>query len=153
MPDTLIRPLTTADVPACADILCAVYNNEWWQCRWSSGDAAAYLADYMEARRFIGFAAEQDGRVIGAAFAHEKLWWNNAEIFLDEMFVHPCCQGQGVGRRLMAVLEAHAVANDLAGITLTTNRYAPAPAFYRHLSFADCEHVLFMAKELPHDPT
>lgn len=152
MPETVIRPMTAADIPACADILCAVYNNELWQCRWSPSDAAAYLTDYVEAKHFVGFAAEQDGHIIGAAFAHEKLWWNNTEIFLDEMFVLPDSQGCGVGRLLMAALEKHVASHHLAGITLTTNRYAPAPAFYRHLGFADCEHVLFMAKESPHDP-
>lgn len=145
--DVRIRSLLPDDIPACAEILCAVYNNELWQCRWSLSDAAAYLTDYTEAKRFVGFAAESDGHLIGAAFAHEKCWWNNTEVFLDEMFVHPAQQGKGVGRLLMMQLEAHVAAHGLAGITLTTNRFAPAPQFYRHLGFADCEHILFMAKE------
>ena len=152
MHDIITRPLCGADVPACAGLLCAVYNNDLWQCRWTEQTAAAYLAEYMEARRFVGFAALEDGQVIGAAFAHEKLWWNNTEIFLDEMFVRPDRQGQGVGRRLIACLEAHAAAHGYAGLTLTTNRYAPAPAFYRRLGFTDCEHVLFMAKEIANEP-
>lgn len=28
------------------------------------------------------------------------------------------------------------------------NKYAPAPGFYRKNGFADCGHVLFMAKEI-----
>lgn len=150
MNEIRIRPLCAADIPACAALLCAVYNNDLWQCRRKQETAEAYLTDYAESRRFIGFAAEKDGQVIGAAFAHEKIWWNNTEIFLDEMFVQPACQGQGVGRRLMAQLEAHAAAHGLAGVTLSTNRYAPAPDFYRHLGFTDCGHVLFMAKEVVH---
>ena len=35
-----------------------------------------------------------------------------------------------------------------AGITLSTNRYAAAPAFYRKHGFVGCGHVLFMAREL-----
>lgn len=151
MNEIIIRPLCTADIPACAALLCAVYNNELWQCRWKQETAEAYLTDYLESRRYVGFAAEKDGLVVGAAFAHEKIWWNNTEIFLDEMFVHPACQGQGVGRGLMAQLEAHADEHGLAGITLSTNRYAPAPEFYRHLGFTDCGHVLFMAKEVTHE--
>ena len=149
MAECIIRPLTAGDLPACAQILCDVYNNELWQCRWSAETAQAYLADYMAAQRFIGYAAEKGSVLIGAVFAHEKLWWNNAEIFIDEMFVQPACQGQGAGRALMARLEEHVVHNGLAGLTLTTNRYAPAPEFYRHLGFSDCGHVLFMAKEVP----
>ena len=149
MTEIIIRPMTASDIPACAEILCSVYNSDLWQCRWSQETAEAYLADYAEAKRFVGFAAEQDGRIIGGCFAHEKLWWNNTEIFLDEMFVLPSCQGQGVGRLLIAALEEHVRIHHLAGVTLTTNRYTPAPQFYRHLGFIDCEHVLFMAKEAP----
>lgn len=148
----LIRPLTPADLPDCAEILCAVYNNDLWQCRWTNETAAAYLADYADAPAFVGCAAEAEGCVVGAAFAHRKRWWNNDELFLDEMFVRPDWQGRGAGRLLMAQLEAYVTQHRLAGVTLTTNRYAPAPAFYRRLGFQDCEHVLFMAKEIPHEP-
>ena len=149
MAECIIRPLTADDLPACAQILRDVYNNDLWQCRWTAETAQAYLADYLEANRFVGFGAEANGLLIGAVFAHEKLWWNNAEIFIDEMFVRPDCQGQGAGRALMTRLEEYVVHNGLAGLTLTTNRYAPAPDFYRHLGFGDCGHVLFMAKEVP----
>ena len=149
MSECIIRPLTAADLPACAQILCDVYNNELWQCRWTAETAQAYLADYLEANRFVGFGAEVDGVLIGAVFAHEKLWWNNAEIFIDEMFVRPDCQGQGAGRALMTRLEEYVADKGLAGLTLATNRYAPAPDFYRRLGFSDCGHVLFMAKEVP----
>ena len=152
MAEIIIRPMKMADIPACAEILCAVYNNDLWQCRWSHETAEAYLADHAEAKRFVGFCAEKEGCIIGSCFAHEKLWWNNTEVFLDEMFVLPDQQNQGVGRLMMAALEEHVRIHHLAGITLTTNRYAPAPQFYRRLGFTDCEHVLFMAKEVPHDP-
>lgn len=36
----------------------------------------------------------------------------------------------------------------LAGITLSTNRYAPAVGFYHRNGFLDCEHVLFLCKEM-----
>ena len=147
MTELRIRPLTHKDIPACAQILCDVYNNELWQCRWTAETAQAYLTDYLEASRFVGFGAEAEGALIGAVFAHEKIWWNNTEVFIDEMFVLPACQGQGAGRALMPQLEAHVTQKGLAGLTLTTNRYAPAPEFYRHLGFSDCGHVLFMAKE------
>lgn len=149
MNELSIRPLAAADLPACAQILCDVYNNDLWQCRWSMETAQAYLADYMAAQRFIGYAAVTESLLVGAVFAHEKIWWNNVEVFIDEMFVLPAHQGQGIGRALMNHLEAYVRQRGLAGLTLTTNRYAPAPEFYRRLGFSDCEHVLFMAKEAP----
>jgi len=35
-----------------------------------------------------------------------------------------------------------------AGITLATNKYAPAPKFYKKNGFEESVHVLFMYKEL-----
>ena len=36
----------------------------------------------------------------------------------------------------------------IGGITLSTNKYAPAPKFYEKNGFVNCEHVMFMAKSL-----
>lgn len=38
------------------------------------------------------------------------------------------------------------VLNEQQGFTLTTNRFAPAPDFYRKNGFIDCDHVLYMGK-------
>lgn len=144
-----IRPLAAADLPACADILMSVYNNELWQCRWTKETAIEYLSDFFAAKKFVGYAAEEEGQLIGALFAHEKVWWNNSEVYVEEMFVRPECQRMGCGSRLMEQVEAYVTEHGWAGITLSTNRYAPAPGFYRKHGFVDCGHVLFMAKEMP----
>lgn len=145
--DTIIRKMSRADLESCAEILMAVYNNELWQCRWSKETALQYLADYFEHSKFIGSVMEKDDKLIGAIFAHEKVWWNNNEIFIDEMFILPEFQGQGHGSALLRKMEEYVKEHDLAGFTLTTNRYAPAPNFYKKNGFVDCEHILFMAKE------
>lgn len=143
-----IRPMTQNDLPACADILCSVYNNDLWQCRWNGAAALEYLSDFFSMAKFVGYAAEEDGEIIGGLFAHEKVWWNNSEVFIEEMFVHPEHQGKGVGSALLKAAESYVRQRGLAGLTLSTNRYAPAPHFYRKNGFEDCGHVLFMAKEI-----
>ena len=91
-----IREMNKNDIPACADILCAVYNNDLWMCRWEREGAIEYLNDFFENHKFEGYIAE----------------------------------------------------HDLAGMTLSTNKYAPAPKFYEKNGFGLCEHVIFMAKEM-----
>lgn len=83
MTETHIRSLTREDLPACAAILQRVYNNELWQARWSHGTALEYLTDFFDMKKFVGYAAEENGQVIGALFAHEKVWWNNSEVFIE----------------------------------------------------------------------
>lgn len=142
-----IRKMEQTDLGRCAELLCAVYNNELWQCRWSHECARDYLADYFDAAKFVGYVIEGDEGVFGAIFAHEKIWWNNSEVFIDEMFILPELQGKGYGTALLSELEEYVKERGLAGFTLTTNRYAPAPKFYKKNGFADCEHILYMAKE------
>ncbi|MGI6188279.1 MAG: GNAT family N-acetyltransferase [Clostridiales bacterium] len=142
----IIRGLKEKDISACADILCAVYNNESWMCRWPKEKAEAYLRDFYNHGKFVGYVAEDNGNVIAALFAHEKVWWNNDEVFIDEMFVKPEYQGKGIGTALLAEVEKYIRKKGLAGITLATNKYVPAPKFYEKNGFINCEHVIFMAK-------
>lgn len=86
--------------------------------------------------------------ILGGIFAHEKVWWNNSEVFVEEMFVEPELQGKGYGSRLLKQVEKYITERGLAGMTLSTNRYAPAPMFYKKNGFTDCEHILFMCKEM-----
>ena len=140
--------MTQSDIPACADILCSVYNNEMWQCRWSKEAAIEYLTDFFTMKKFVGFVLVAGEEIVGGIFAHEKVWWNNSEVFVEEMFVKPELQRNGHGSLLLAKVEEYVKEKGLAGITLSTNKYAPAPYFYRKNGFVDCEHVLFMAKEM-----
>jgi aminoglycoside 6'-N-acetyltransferase I len=123
-----------------------VYNNELWQCRWDAKTAEEYLTDFYDHKKFVGYVIEEEGRIIGALFAHEKVWWNNSEVFIEEMFIDPEYQRKGLGTKLLDEAEKYVRTNHLAGITLSTNKYAPAPTFYKKNGFVDCEHVLFMGR-------
>lgn len=143
-----IRKMEQMDIASCADILCRVYNNELWQCRWNREVATEYLTDFYDMKKFVGYVMEENGEVCGAIFAHEKVWWNNSEVFVEEMFIQPQLQRKGYGTMLLEKVGEYVKEKGFAGITLSTNKYAPAPKFYRKNGFADSEHVLFMYKEL-----
>lgn len=143
----MIRQMQKADISDCAEILCAVYNNEMWQCRWTMETGTAYLEDYFDAKKFVGFVLEENGKIIGAMFAHEKIWWNNSELYIDEVFILPEMQRGGYGSMLVKTAEEYVEEHNLAGLTLCTNKYAPAPNFYRKNGFVDNEFIMFMYKE------
>ena len=143
-----IRELRETDISPCADILCSVYNNELWMCRLTKEVAESYLRDFFRHSKFVGYVAEEESVIVGGLFAHEKIWWNNSEVFIEEMFVTPCRQGCGVGTLLLKEVEKYIEDKSLGGITLSTNKYAPAPKFYEKNGFVNCEHVMFMAKSL-----
>ena len=143
----MIRKMQKDDISDCAEILCAVYNNEMWQCRWTTETGVSYLEDYFEAKKFVGFVLEENEKIIGAMFAHEKIWWNNSELYIDEMFILPEMQRSGYGSMLINAAEDYVKEHKLAGLTLCTNKYAPAPNFYRKNGFTDNEYIMFMYKE------
>jgi GNAT superfamily N-acetyltransferase len=86
-----IRPMTVADVPAGHALSIAL----GWTHR---------LEDWAMLQRCAeGFVAEQDGKVIGTAFACHQ----GAFSTIGLVIVSAACQGQGIGRQLMnRVLEA-----------------------------------------------
>lgn len=143
----MIRKMNESDMPRCAEILCEAYNNEMWQCRWTAQTATAYLMDYFRAEKFVSFVLEEDGDIIGALFAHEKIWWNNSELYVDEVFITPAKQRGGYGSALLKAAEQYSAEHGLAGLTLCTNKYAPARDFYRKNGFSDNEYIVFMYKE------
>ena len=140
--------MSKSDIPPCSEIMCSVYNNELWQCHWTIKTAEEYLNDFFDMKKFIGFVLLENEQITGGIFAHEKVWWNNSEVFIEEMFIHPDFQRKGYGSLLLDEIEKYVKENKLAGVTLSTNKYAPAPLFYRKNGFTDCEHVIFMAKEI-----
>lgn len=143
-----IREMKADDIISCADILCSVYNNELWQCRWSRETAIEYLTDIFRMQKFVGYVMEDDGTILGGVFAHEKVWWNNSEVVVEEIFIKPELQRKGYGAKLLKRVEEYIKEKGLAGITLLTNKYTPAPKFYRKNGFIDCEHILYMCKEV-----
>lgn len=142
----MIKKLEQNDLQACAEIMMSVYNNEHWQCHWTLNTAMSYLQDYFDCKKFVGFTLWIDGTIQGAILCHEKIWWNSNEVFVDEMFISPKVQRQGYGTALLDAVENYVREHQLAGFTLSTNRYTPAPNFYRKNGFSDAEHVLFMYK-------
>ena len=98
--------------------------------------------------KFVGYVMVENGEILGALFAREKVWWSGSEVYVEELFVKQSHQGRGYGTMLIKRVEQYVQENSLAGITLSTNRYAPARQFYKKLGFAECEHVLFLCKEM-----
>ena len=143
-----IRKLAQSDITVCAEILCSVYNNDMWQCRWEKDTAIEYLTDFYERKKFVGYVLEEEGIILGGIFAHEKVWWNNSEVFIEEMFVKPELQRKGYGSLLLQKVEEYVKEKGLAGLTLSTNKYAPASLFYKKNGFEENEYVILMYKEV-----
>lgn len=143
-----IRELLPGDIDTCVDLLIEAYNPPPWNDHWTKETGKRYLTDYFSSKNFIGYAAVESGEVIGAMFAHRKIWWTNDEIFIDELFIKPDRQQQGCGKMLMEQTEKLSKESGLGGVTLLTNKYHPAKMFYERIGYTTAEHVIFMYKEV-----
>ena len=144
----MIREFHPNDMPACVDLLIEAYNGEPWNCHWTIETATRYLNEFVSIQNFVGFVICEDVAIVGAMFAHRKTWWTNDELFVDEVYIAPRCQRQGYGAKLLGHAEDYAKVEGLAGLTLLTDRYMPAAAFYAKRGYLQAEHVVFMYKVL-----
>ncbi len=80
------------------------------------------------------FGAFEDETCVGLALCEPQRW--NSSLSIREFHIAPECQRRGIGRALMAAVEAHARDEGLRRLvceTQTTN--VPAIRFYRALGF------------------
>lgn len=143
-----IRKLLPDDIDMCVRLLIAAYNPPPWNNHWTEETGKKYLAEFMSNNKFIGFVAVEDDEIVGAMFAHRKVWWTNDEIFIDELFIKPDRQRQGYGKLLVDQAEELSKELALGGVTLLTNKYLPAKSFYEKNGYTAAEHVVFMYKEV-----
>jgi len=144
----MIRELHSNDIDACVKILIAAYNPSPWNDHWTEESGKRYLSDFVSNTNFIGYVIIEADEIIGALFAHRKVWWTNDEIFVDELFIKPDRQSRGYGKCLMDRAEELSKELGLGGVALLTNKYHPAKLFYERNGYTVAEHVIFMYKEV-----
>ena len=143
-----IKLLESKHIYECSILLMQAYNCAPWDTHWSEETSESYLKEFMTNPRFVGFVIYEDNKIVGATFCHEKIWWTNDELFIDEFYIAPSCQRKGYGKTLLQHIGEYIKEKKLAGFTLLTNRFMPAVNFYEKNAFVKAEHVVFMYKEI-----
>lgn len=136
----MIRPMTHTDLAPYGSLYAKAFPQEHWGIDWTDESAAAYLQDFFEQKKFVGYVYEEQGEVLGCILAHRRI----CGLCLNEMAVLPGHQGRGIGSQLLNALNRYSRENDLAGIVLYTSRYAPAAAFYEKHGFMLSEGTVCM---------
>jgi len=140
----MIRPMTHADLAPCGSLYAKAFPQEHWGIDWTDESAAAYLQDFLEQKKFVGYVYEEQGEVLGCILAHRRICGSREELCLNEMAVLPGHQGRGIGSQLLGALIRYGRENGLAGIVLYTSRYAPAAGFYEKHGFMLSEGTVCM---------
>jgi N-acetylglutamate synthase-like GNAT family acetyltransferase len=134
MANVTIRDAARADVPAIAALLDQLGYPA------SEDSVAARLRRLGESGADHLFVAELDGIVVGLAVIHvsRSLEYDEDAAKVSAIVVDERTRKRGVGRALMAAVEAEARARGCALLFLTTaERRADAHAFYGRLGFEE----------------
>lgn len=143
-----ILPITAANLHNCTDIYIKAYNRPPWNYRWQADNAARYLKEYADHPHFTGFIMLEGGEPVGAVLAHQKTWWTNQQLFIDEFFISPDKQRMGYGQKLMDHCNKYAKDNGMEILVLMTNKYMPSYKFYNKIGYTTTEQFVFMFKQV-----
>jgi GNAT superfamily N-acetyltransferase len=142
--DVAVRQWVPEDDESVLTGFVSTYNSEPWNDTWSRETAAQYLGEFRAMPRSTTLVAIVGERRVGAAYFHARTWQDASEIFIDELFVFPSAQRQGVGRALMAAIRDGAVGVGAEALTLLTDRNVPAFEFYTGVGFRAGRTQVFM---------
>lgn len=140
-----IRKVKVEDIEICAQIFREAYSGEPWNHKWPQDRAVEYLMEYFRYGKFIGYVAcDDNGEICAGMFAHERTWFDNSEIYIDEVFVKPTMQGKGLATILINKAKEIVKENNMLGLTLMTRRGYPAEKVYQKNDFVADQHLMFM---------
>ncbi len=122
----------------------ATYNGAPWFDAWTAASAAAYLSELRGNSRAAALVCVAGNRLAGGVVMHARTFQTENEIYIDEFFVFPEFQRQGIGRALLAAVREHATSIGADALTLLTDSDKPAFDFYRANGFRIGEKQAFM---------
>jgi GNAT superfamily N-acetyltransferase len=143
-----IRAFRHQDSSDCSELFVQVFGLPPWNDRWSPESAGAYLGDIVHTPGFYGVVAFDGDRLVGVCLGHRKRWWQGDEYHIDELFVAPEAQRQGIGRQIIDYTKQELRTKGVGRLTLLTVRNTSADQFYSRLGFIPSEHLIFMKLDL-----
>ena len=141
MPDLVIRPAVQDDLDVLWDFLAMAASEPHAEAAQAIPSVAKYLGGWQRPEDF-GFIAEQNGEIIGAAWARRfaaeelKIPYGDEEAPKVSVGVKPNARGQGVGGKLMRALIGEAARRGL-GLCLSVRTDNPARRLYERLGFRE----------------
>ncbi len=138
-----IRPISKADLPACARILAAAYCRPPYRERLTLNFARRYLeGKYRSGRRQSFVALGPDKKVIGFQFVTLSAWSTGPQAIMEELAVDPKWQGRGIGTKLLNHTHAHLKARGVKSAMLWAKNDRRLPAWYKKLGYVKADYVV-----------
>ena len=144
MTEDELTPMDSSDMEAAADLVSRAMNAD--EGRW----AARTMRFHFDCRQHgiddgrTYYVYRQDGAIRGLVGLHHVLWGPEENVWLAWFAVDTACQGQGLGRRLLAAIEKVAVGKGFRKLLVETYEHADfekARRFYENNGFHEAGRI------------
>ncbi|MEK4300492.1 GNAT family N-acetyltransferase [Oceanobacillus sp. FSL W8-0428] len=142
------KTVEECDLLTCSKLFLNVFNEEPWNDKWTLEKAQQYLSDFYQTPGFLGVSAVENNEIVGFIFGVRRVWWSGDEFFINEMCVNTNQQNKGIGKALMDYLKEIIGSNEVATISLLTDRGIPAEEFYKRNGFKEIERLVFLSSDV-----
>ena len=131
------------DLPVMAELYKAAFGGEPWHDDWSDREQLMeYIREISGSYHALHFGLRIDGKLVAVSIGMIRHWWEGTNYNIEELFVDPEYQGQGLGSRFMQMIVDEIKGRGLAGIFLQTDNDKPSYRFYHKNGFNDLDvHV------------
>ena len=132
-------------IPQMTELYKKAFGGEPWNDDWSDEEQLLeYIKEISGGYRSLNYGLLSEGKLCAVSIGQIKHWWQGTEYYLDELFVDPDYQGQGIGSAFLNMIEEDIRKRGLSGIFLQTENDKPAYGFYKRREFRELKgHVSF----------
>lgn len=115
------------------------FNEGEWSQNWSEETTRASLENIFFFPNFYGLVAIEDGKEVGAILGHIQTFNDSKTYYIDELFVDPIYQNQGIAKKLYQKAIEELKEQKISGAFFTTLRNSRAYYFYVSQGAIDLE--------------
>jgi len=144
-----IENYDTAMLDECVDLYMKTYAAEPWNESWESRDIVVeYIRKWSSNNFFVGFVGKQNGNIVAVSLGYEKPYTKGAEYYINDYFVDPDLQRQGIGGALMEGIKKELAKKGIPSLMLSTQLGIPAHSFYEKLGFFTLDDAVVMVGDV-----
>ena len=140
------------DLPVMAELYKRAFSGAPWNDDWSDREQLMeYIREISGSYNSLHYGLRIDGKLIAVSIGMIRHWWEGTNYTIEELYVDPDCQGQGIGSRFISMIEDDIRGRGLAGIFLQTDNDKPSYRFYHKNKFGDLDSHVSLYKNIRND--
>jgi len=138
------RMMKESDFSECARKFISAFSGEPWNEDWTYEQAYTRIDEMMASRMSRGYVVCDGEKIVSMCCGRIMTYLDFKELWIDEFFVDPEYQGQGIGSRMIELMRVKLLKENVRYMVLSTDKRYPAVKFYEKNEFEISESLVFM---------